>query len=300
MQRVERLQRAMGSELHVVVWARGSSADRLADLAVRRVHLLEQCWSRFRGDSELNRLHARAGRGPVPVSEDLLRLVSTLIEAHRWSEGDVDATVLGAMVALGYDTDFATIAALPVTTPLRAVAGRGMAGVEIVDGAVALSPGVGLDPGAIGKGLAGDIVTEELREAGAHAVLVSIGGDVVTRGSPPDSGTWRISLRDDRDASRPELDVIALAGEMRAIATSSTLRRRWADRHHVLDPRTGTPTATDVVQASVTADCGWRAEAGSTVALVRGRASQEWLAARGCTAYLLDGAPALEGAPAHA
>ena len=292
MQRVERTGRAMGTDMHIVVWAREPSANRLADLAVRRVDLLEQCWSRFRGDSELNRLHARAGCGPVTVSEDLHRLVSTLVEAFRWSEGDVDATVLGSMVALGYDADFATIAALPHTAPWAPVSGRGMRGVEVLEGAVSLSPGVGLDPGAIGKGLAGDIVTEELRQAGAQAVLVSIGGDVVLRGTPPDSRAWNISLRDDRHAGRPELDVIALAGERCAVATSSTLRRRWADRHHVLDPRTGLPTASDVVQASVTADCGWRAEAGATIALVRGRACQAWLATRGCTAYLLEGAPA--------
>jgi len=282
----------MGSDLRFDVWARDSSANRLADLAVRRIDLLEQCWSRFRGDSELNRLHARAGCGPVAVSEDLYRLISALVEAYRWSEGDVDATVLGSMVALGYDADFATIAALPHSAPWAPVTGRGMTGVDLFEGAVSLAAGVGLDPGAIGKGLAGDIVTEELSEAGAHAVLVSIGGDVVTRGTPPDFDAWRISLRDDRDVRRPEFDVIALASERRAIATSSTLRRRWADRHHVLDPRTGLPTSTDVVQASVTADCGWRAEAGATIALVRGSASGEWLATRGCTAYLLEGAPA--------
>lgn len=281
---------AMGTSLHVVVWARGAAAVRLADLAVTRVHLLEQCWSRFRPDSELTLLHARAGHGAVPVSVDLHRLVATMLTAHAWSEGDVDASVLGSMLAMGYGADFTAVTASslpPVWTP---VPGSGMAGVHLEPGAIRLAPGVGLDPGAIGKGLAGDIVTDEIAEAGAAAVLVSLGGDIVTRGAP--EGDWRISLRDDRTPGRDECDVITLAGSARAVATSSTLRRRWAGRHHVVDPRTGSPVDRDIVQASVVADCGWRAEAGATVALVRGSGSSTWLAERGCTAYLLEGATA--------
>jgi len=287
MERAEVRDRAMGSELHVIVWAR-SSADRLAGLAARRVRLLEQCWSRFRPDSELHMLHARAGRGPVPVSEDLHRLVSVLVEAWSWSEGDVDATVLGGMVAMGYDADFATVASTPLSASWERLPGRGLRDIGLQDGSVSLPRGVGLDPGAIGKGLAGDMVADEITEAGAAAVLVNIGGDVVTRGVPPDTGAWRISLRDDRTLERREIEVVTLSGVMRAIATSSTLRRQWSGRHHVVDPRTGLPTDTDVVQASVVADCGWRAEAGATVALVRGKASEDWLAERGCIARLLE------------
>lgn len=278
----------MGSDLHVIVWA-DAHAERLADLAVRRVDLLERCWSRFLPHSELNRLNARAGCGAVTVSEDLHRLVVSLVEAHRWSDGDVDATVLGSMVAMGYDADFATIASLPLEPSWDRLPGRGMAGVDVGAGCVALAPGTGLDPGAIGKGLAGDIVTEELADAGAYAVLVSIGGDVVTRGTPPDTVAWHVSVRDDRHADRPEIDVIELAGQRRAVATSSTLRRRWANRHHVIDPRTGHPTEGDVVQATVVAASGWQAEAAATVALIRGSASADWLAERGCTAHLLGG-----------
>ena len=291
MQRAEVRGRAMGSDLHVIVWA-PASAERLAELAAYRVELLEQCWSRFRPDSELNLLHARAGHGAIPVSEDLHRLVSALVRACSWSEGDVDATVLGGMVAMGYDADFEVIRSTPMPTSWERMPGQGMGGVRVGDGAVALPRGVGLDPGAIGKGLAGDIVTAEIAASGAHAVLVSIGGDVVTHGTPPDTGEWRISLRDDRTDARAEIDVVTLSGEARAVATSSTLRRRWSGRHHVLDPRSGSPVASDVVQATVVADCGWRAEAGATVALVRGSSSAAWLAERGCTAYLLAGVPA--------
>lgn len=279
----------MGSDLHVVVWAAGPAAEHLADLAVMRVDLLESCWSRFRLDSELTRLNACAHGVPVPVSEDLHRLVAALRAAWEWSEGDVDATVLGSMVAMGYDADFALVASAPPSADWQALPAGGMAEVLIESDRVTLPVGVGLDPGAIGKGLAGDIVSAEIAAAGAEAVLIALGGDVVTHGVPPDAGAWRISVRDDRTAEREELHVIDLSGEHCSVATSSVLRRRWADRHHVLRPSSGRPTDSDVLQATVVADAGWRAEAGATLALIRGRGSASWLASRNCTAYLLGG-----------
>ena len=286
MRRVERHGRAMGSTLHVVVWAPASVADRLADLAVRRVELLESCWSRFRDESELVRLNARAGSGAVVVSDDLLLLVRAMQECAAWTEGAVDATVLPSMVSLGYDRDFATVATVPAASWVPRP-GAGMADVVVEGSSVTLPHGVGLDPGAIGKGLAGDIVTGELSAAGASAVMVSLGGDVVTHGVPPDADAWSIAMLDDRCHPPEECRALRLSGEQRAVATSSTLRRRWAGRHHIVDPLTGEPVRSDIAQCSVVADCGWRAEAAATLAIVRGSSSLAWLTEQGCTAYAL-------------
>ena len=288
MRRAQRCGRAMGSELHVIVWARGPAAERLADLAVLRVELLERCWSRFRPGSELNRLNARAGCGATAVSDDLRRLVTALVDAYTWSDGDVDASVLGAMLTLGYREDFASVAmSLPGNATPAPTAAPGLGGVRVGERVVCLPAGVGLDPGGVGKGLAGDMVTEEIHDAGAHAVLVGIGGDVVTRGIPPDSGSWWVAMRDDRSDEPTECRVLDLTPQHRAVATSSILRRRWAGGHHLLQPHTGRPAHSDIVQATVLADCGWRAEAAATVGVIRGASSADWLIDRGCMPHLL-------------
>jgi hypothetical protein len=41
------------------------------------------------------------------------------------------------------------------------------------------------------------------------------------------------------------------------------------------------------VQATVLADCGWRAEAAATVGVIRGASSADWLIDRGCMPHLL-------------
>lgn len=273
----ERAFRAMGTDCRVLVFGDGSA--RLAALAEQRVALLEQCWSRFRADSELSRLNERAGSGPVAVSPDLALLVQAMVSAWQWTEGRFDPTVLRAMNDLGYDVDFATVIARDAVAFLAPRALVGMRDVLVADDSVTLPSGLGIDPGAIGKGLAGDVIADELMQAGARGVLVDLGGDIVLAGQPDDD-VWAIDISDDRDDSTFTTLTWPAPIEHLAIATSSTLRRRWADgRHHVVDPRTGDIARGDLVQATVVATNGWQAEAAATCALVLGSDDgRQWLA----------------------
>lgn len=290
----ERSFRAMGTQCRVIAYGQG--AEALACLAAERVAILERTWTRFDDTSELSRLNARAGHGPVMVSDDLALLVAVMREAWAWTGGLLDPTVLRAVRAAGYDADFATVVAREATaTAVPARPSPGMSGVVVapIAGGVSvdLPAGLGLDPGAIGKGLAGDIVVEELMAAGATGVLVDLGGDIVIAGSA-DGDPWVIAIDGESDALVWDGPVDRIA-----ICTSSTQRRRWADgRHHVIDPRTGEIARGDLVQATVVAGDGWRAEAAATCALLLGsERGAAWLAERDLE-YRLHRSPALIGA----
>ena len=293
----ERRFRAMGTDCHVLVYASQSVAEELADLALVRVELLEQSWSRFRPASELNRLNASAGHGPQPVSADLLRLGLSMRAAWLGTGGLFDPTVLASMRALGYDADFATVAARPAGAldDVLLAATPGMSGVTIDESSstISLPSGVGLDPGAIGKGLAADIVAEELISAGAHGVLVNLGGDVSLAGEPDSDEPWAIGIEDERrGADDPQrlMRTLTLAGGRAGVATSTTLKRRWAQgrRHHVLDPRTGSMSASDLVQVTVVAPDACTAEWSATAALLQqADHAAVWLHEQGRTAILL-------------
>lgn len=299
----ERTFRAMGTDCHVLVYAPEESAEELADLAILRVELLEQSWSRFRPSSELTRLNSTAGHGPQPVSADLLLLAQRMHEAWTATAGLFDPTVLASMRALGYDTDFATVAARPATAldDVLLAAAPGMSAVRIDEreSTIALPAGVGLDPGAIGKGLAADIVAEDLLAAGARGVLVNLGGDVSLAGEPADGEPWSIGIEDERvPADHPErvMETISVRGPRAGIATSTTLKRRWAQgrRHHVLDPRTGLMSSSDLVQVTVVAATACAAEWSATAALLQAPDdAAAWLRVHDLPAILLTNERAL-------
>lgn len=279
--------RAMGTSCQVSVFGDASAA--LVDLAMQRVEILEDCWSRFRPHSELNRLNARAGTGLVPVSDDLRLLVEAMQAGWAWTDGLFDPTILASMRAIGYDADFATVLAREAILSVSVASAPGMSGIVVTDNEISIPSGIGIDPGAIGKGLAADVIVDELMTAGAQGVLVSLGGDVVLAGTPDDE-QWSIEVVDERREDSAITTLVWDAPVDRvAVATSTTLRRRWANgRHHVIDPRTGDVADLSLVQATVVAMDGWQAEVATTAALLLGpEDGREWLDRHDLQGFLL-------------
>ena len=260
--------RAMGSDAHVLVVG---GRDDLVERARARIDDLERRWSRFIPTSEVCRLNDRAGEA-VPVSPDTALLVQRAIEAWRFSGGAFDPTVLGPLVRAGYDRSFDEIARAPRRVPgvdPRSLLGLGAADIEVAGSTVRLPAGTGFDAGGIGKGLAADLVVAELLADGAAGACVNLGGDVRVAGMGPEGGGWTVAVEHPR-VDRPLLHLGLYDG---AVATSTTLRRRWSvdgvERHHLIDPRGGLPAETDVELATVVAGEAWVAEALAKSVLLR-------------------------------
>ena len=258
--------RAMGTDCSIQVW--GPNAQAIAALGQVRVDILEARWSRFRPSSELSILNARAGQGPMVVSEDTELLVRAMQDGWQATDGAFDPTIGLSLIAHGYDSDFPELCARKAWEWVTPQPARGMGDVSIGNGSVELPSSIALDPGALGKGLAADIVVDELMRAGIHGVLVDLGGDIAHAGVNSDE-VWVMAIRDERN-STSTAESHSMSAEHRGLATSTTLRRRWAGtRHHVLDPRTGTMVDEKLVQVSVCAARASIAEVWATALLVR-------------------------------
>lgn len=231
--------------------------------------------SRFRGDSEVVRLSESGGR-PYEVSPMLAELLEVALEAARRTDGDVDPTLGTALQSLGYDRDFA---ALPLVARVRVVGGRPAPGwqhVRLSGRTVTVPKGTLIDLGATAKAWAADRAAALVHEQLGTGVLVSLGGDIATAGTAPEGG-WRIRVQD-RDVD-PGATITLPSGA--AIATSSTMRRRWTQGnntwHHVLDPRTGTSVAPVWRSVTVAAWTCVEANTLTTASVVRGTKAQAFL-----------------------
>jgi len=251
----------MGSDAHVIV---KGGCEQLADEARRRLFDLEQRWSRFLPTSEVSVLNDCAGE-PVAVSAETVLLVERAIEAWRITGGSFDATVLGDVIRAGYDRTFDELRKVPVTSELVI----GCTDIEIDGREVRLPAGTGFDSGGIGKGLAADLVAVEVMAAGAEGVCINVGGDLRVLGASSD-GTWTVAVE------HPSFDqpIAHIGLQFGAIATSTTLKRRWLvgdePRHHLIDPRTGRPSTSDLTHATVIAGEAWIAEVMAKAVLLRG------------------------------
>ena len=280
---------ALGTDARVAVWPPDGLAAALAAVDVELGRLDLQA-SRFRGDSEISRVH-RSGRHTHRVSRGLAEALRVALAAARWTGGLVDPTVGGALSALGYDRDFASVAAgswpdrpLPVPGPVP-----GWRSVTLCGTRLRVPPGTCLDLGATGKGLGADRAAAAAWRAHRRGgVLVSLGGDIASAGQPP-AGGWPVAIADSSlsGGALPGQVVRLAAG---AVATSSTGCRQWRHggvaMHHIVDPRTGYPAAGPWRTVSVAArDCAM-ANAAATAAIVAGPEARPWLTRTGLPARL--------------
>jgi thiamine biosynthesis lipoprotein len=244
-------------------------------------------FSRFRGDSELQRLQAGRGRA-APVSPLLRAAVSASLRAARLSAGLVDPTVGAALRAGGYDRDFASI------EDGADVSGIPVPGWELIEldgstGILTIPAGVELDLGATGKALLVDMcAVAALAAGGASGAAVSIGGDIAVAGTAPDGG-WSVRIDDGPGQGAVTETVAVFQGGM---ATSSTVVRRWSrggrSWHHIIDPATGLPAAPHWRTVSVVAETCVDANTAATAAVVLGPAAIGWLRERALAARLID------------
>ena len=252
--------------LHDPLQTAAGHGSRLAQRAIDRLHQLEQSWSRFLPTSEISGLND-AGGEPRIASSDTVRLVEALVQAWHATSGSFDPTLLGALVQLGYaaSRDDAT---LRTSLGAEIVAQGNPAGILIDPdtGWIQLPHGTTLDPGGLGKGLAADIVVEELIDAGAAGALVEIGGDMRVSGQPPTGEAWTIAVAPVAEDDKTRFVQLCDGG----VATSTSRLRTWVhdgeQRHHLIDPRTLRSADADTISCSVIAGSAAWAEAFTKVA----------------------------------
>ncbi|MGZ6886407.1 MAG: FAD:protein FMN transferase [Acidimicrobiia bacterium] len=279
----------MGTDARVIVPDTPAAAAHLAD-AEAECRALEARWTRFDPTSELMLLNAAGGR-PVRVSPETFAVIARAVDAWRVTGGRFDPTGQAALVALGYDRDFRSLVgsgAGSAPAPATPLAGCAEIVLDPLVGAVTLPAGVTLDLGGIGKGYAADVVLGSLVDRGVTGACVDLGGDVRVGGTGPYDGAWEVVFAE--PAARAAFGRVRLGDG--AVATSTTRRRRWraggADRHHLLDPATGAPSASGIATATVVASDAWWAEVLAKAALIAGRADGlALLAAHGVDGVLL-------------
>lgn len=268
-----------GGECTVLVADALRPADAAAAAAMARRALLSwhQRFSRFEPTSELSRMNADPAE-TVRVSPLMRRALHAALRAARDTGGLVDVTVGGRMAAIGYgehlDPHRITPADSGHRAPPRAPASPDAAGrwrqIAIDDrrGTVTRPADVQIDLGGIVKGVFADELAELL--GGFDAFALDCAGDVRVGGRASQVRPVDIAAP---APGAPRLDVFALTAG--AVATSGISRRRWIGPdnrpgHHLVDPGTGAPAYTGIVQATALAPTAAEAEGLAKAALLSG------------------------------
>ncbi len=128
------------------------------------------------------------------------------------------------------------------------------------------------DFGGMAKGYTVDKGVARVRDGGIENFYLDAGGDGYASGYQEDTTPWHITIQNPF-ALDDDLDHSILITN-KAVATSSRMKRYWKqgvhDKHHLVDPRTGDSSATDLVAVTVIADTCIEADVYAKVLLILG------------------------------
>jgi thiamine biosynthesis lipoprotein len=277
--------RSMGSDIRLIVEPPLGPGLPVPEQAVvtERAYIEDfaRRLSRFRPDSELCALNGDPRR-EVPASMLMRTAVSAGLWAAERSGGLVDPTLAGEIEAVGYETSQegsvpaplqVALAAAPTRAPASARTPARWREVEVDNerGTVRRPPGLRIDTGGTGKGLAADAVAHRLRAYSRY--VVDCGGDIAVGGVGAQLEPIAIAV--EHPLSGECIHTLSLRAG--GVATSGLNVRIWKRpdgrfAHHLLDPATGEPVWSGLIGATAIAPSALEAETLSKLALLTGPA----------------------------
>ena len=278
--------RAMRTDFEFVLCGADSRRLRVAAEEARaEIEATDRELSAFSLGSLLNKVNREAGERPVKVPGRLLELFELCRRVYRDSGGAFDPSVAPLMEAWGFREDPERTPGAGTSSDAASVAEqRSAVGLDALEldpaaGTVRFRrPGLQLDLGGVGKGVALDRAAEALQGAGLEHFLLHGGfSTFLAFGAPPHQPAWRVGVRHPRD---PERVLASVELRDRALSVSGqhgrTILADGARLGHVIDPARGAPAAGEL--AVVTASTAAAADAWSTALLAGAAAPVSWKA----------------------
>ena len=259
--------------MHLAVEDR-RTAMRALRLVSTETWRIEAKYSRYRDDNIVSSINTSAGK-QVRVDEETARLFDYAASLFDLSEGRFDVTSGVLRRAWRFDGSDRVPSAEQVADLMMLVGWRRVRWSEPF---IVLEPGMEIDFGGIGKEYAVDRAAELVAPL-TTACLLNFGGDLRALGPDASGKAWRVGVEaaDRLGAAAQTVDLY-----QGGLATSGDARRfLLKDNHrygHILDPTTGWPIEDMPRSVTVTAPTCTQAGMLATLAMLRGRESEAFLA----------------------
>ncbi len=244
--------------------------DEIIIDAEQEIRRLENLLSVTMESSDISMLNAAAGEKEVELHDDVLELLQLGKALGEKTGGLFDIAISPVVKAWGFTEEVKQVPAqetldalLPLTDPADVIVNEKTAYLQ--------KAGMAVDLGGIAKGYTTDKVVTLMREKGVESAVLSLGGNIYTIGTKPDGKKWEVSVANPLNAD----DYVGLLSiEDKAVVTSGGYQRYFEENgkkyHHIIDPATGYPAESGLLQVTIISESGTEADVLSTALYIMG------------------------------
>ncbi|ACL75875.1 FAD:protein FMN transferase [Ruminiclostridium cellulolyticum] len=269
---VEKESYQMGTIISQKIY--GTNAEITADKITQRLKSIEENMSVNIETSTINQINSHSGQAEVfRINSDIYNILIMAEKFSSLSDGAFDITVGPLVKEWGVFTNHPHIPSQKRIKELLKLVSYKSININREKMTFRLPvKGQMVDFGAIAKGYAADEAVKICSSNGVKSAYINLGGNVYVVGHKPDKTTWRIGIQNPRAADGKYIGILSVSDK--TVVTSGDYERFFMKNgiryHHILDPRTGYPSNSDLMSSTIVTNSSICADALSTATFVMG------------------------------
>ncbi len=263
-------------DTYMTVTAYGEKCTEAVQAAVDEINRLDDLWSVGNSESEICILNEN---GSVILSDETYTVVKEALELYDSTGGLFDITVYPLMVEWGFTTEDYKVPTDEKIKELLKLTGIDKISLDDETHQITLETGTQIDLGGIAKGYTSAKIMDIFSEYGVVSGLVSLGGNVQLYGTKVDGSDWKVGVENPDNtikalSTSDYIGVVQISDK--ALITSGGYQRYFIDEngekhHHIIDPRTGSPSNSGLISVTIVSDDGLLADGLSTSLFIMGK-----------------------------
>jgi len=213
--------------------------------------------SAFKEESDISKINSKAGITPQAVSKDTYFVVKNAVEYSQILEGTFDPTIRPLVKLWNIGNDKETIPKkAKIEEALKLVNYNDVILDESNCTIMLKNKYQALDVGGIAKGFAADEVRDIFHKHKVKSALIDLGGNIFALGSKDDGTPWRVGIQNPFESRGDFIGILNVKDK--SIVTSGNYERYFMKDgqrfHHIIDPKTGYPSQSKIISATIISD----------------------------------------------
>lgn len=252
---VEKNSYALGTIINLK--AIGNKAEKAITEAIERLNNIDDKMSAFKEYSDISKINSKSGFALEAINKDTFFVVKKAVEYSKILEGAFDPTIRPLVKLWNIGTNEERIPEKgKIEDTLKLVNYNDVILDESNQTIMLKNKEQALDVGGIAKGFAADEVRDIFYKNNIKSALIDLGGNIFALGSKKDGTPWRIGIQ---NPFKPRGEFVGiLSVKNKSVVTSGNYERYFMKDgqrfHHILDPKTGYPSKSKIISATIISD----------------------------------------------
>ena len=246
---------ALGTIINLKV--SGRRGEKAIKEAIEKLNAIDDKMSVFKEESDISKITSKAGVNSETVSKDTYFVVKKAVEYSKILEGTFDPTIRPLVKLWSIGTKEESIPEKSqIEETLKLVNYKDVILDENDHSIMLKHKKQALDVGGIAKGFAADEVRDIFYKHKIKSALIDLGGNIFALGNKDDGTPWKVGIQ---NPFKPRGEYIGiLSVKNKSVVTSGNYEKYFikdGERfHHIIDPKTGYPSQSKIISATIISD----------------------------------------------